>query len=252
MSHPAIRAAMDACRDLDAAAGKCGADSPVKALSLVDYEPEAVRDYQHQLASARDELDKAIAEAEAARAEQGEASSGEAADEAAAATDRDLNELRAERDRLEKIIGEVEQLAADLDGLAVATGAAATDVARRPEVVDAVRTVLDGSWVEDTYGAEELERAEGVVHAAVGEIVRLCVENERQRDALTDQLESNLESAESGVGSGGAEAGGAEAGVGSGGAEAGAGSGGAEAGVGSGGAESGGAVGGDRGPQQAN
>ncbi|MFI9810627.1 hypothetical protein [Saccharothrix variisporea] len=226
MSHPAIRSAMDACADLDAAAGKVGTDSPVHALSLVDYEPEAIRDYQQQLTSAREELDGAIAEAEAARVEQGEASSGEANAEATAATDRDLAELRAERDRLQQLIKEVDGLAAKLDELAVATGAAATDVARRPEVADAVRTVLGGSWVDDVLGAEELDRAEGVVHAAVGEIVRLCVENERQRNALTDQLEHNLASAESGgVGSGGAEAGmggGAEAGVGSGAAEGGA------------------------------
>ncbi|CAL9655613.1 hypothetical protein SUDANB95_06747 [Actinosynnema sp. ALI-1.44] len=215
MSHPAIKAAMDACADLDAAAGKVGADSPVHALTLVDYQPTEVRAYQEKLVAARAELDQAIAEAEAARAEQGEASSGEAADEAAAATDRDLAELRAERDRLEKAITEVGRLAAKLDELAVATGSAATGIAQRPEVVDAVQTVLGGSWVDDVHGAEELDRAEGVVHAAVGEIVRLCVENERQRDALAGELENNLSAAESGAG--GQVGGGAEAGMGAGG-----------------------------------
>ncbi|XVV04118.1 hypothetical protein ACQPW3_01430 [Actinosynnema sp. CA-248983] len=235
MSHPAIRAAVDACADLDAAAGKIGSDSPVKALTMVDYEPAEVQAYRQKLTAARNELDHAIAEAEAARAEQGEASSGEASDEATAAADRDLAELRAERDRLEKAIREVERLAKQLDELAVATSTAATGIARRPEVVDAVQTVLGGSWAEDTLGAEELDRAEGVVHAAVGEIVRLCLENERQRDALAGELESNLSAAESG--------GGAEAGVGAGGAEAGVGAGGAEAGTGSGGGVGGGSGG---------
>jgi uncharacterized protein YukE len=195
MTHPAVQDAIKACTSLAEAASKVGSPNPIDAIRQIDYDPAAVDAYVAQLGDAVKDLAQAIEEQEKAIAEHEAGTGGTASDSASAEMRKELDELRVEQKGLQTLIDEVERIGQKMDEVVRAAAGEIAGICAG--VALSVAVVLELDWVPGDAGEED-------VHAAVGDIIRVCTKSQDEVAKLRSDLDKMVGSeSEGGAASGG-------------------------------------------------